>query len=161
MKKILIISISWTLAVLSMVLIFAFSSENSDKSSQTSSQVVEDVLKIPLPDEQVTPQLVKKFDMPMRKVAHFSIFAMLGFFIVNALNVTFKKRYLLMCGIAMIFSVLYAISDELHQKFVDGRVMSFWDVIIDSIGAVFGILFYSLIMFIIVKIKAKNNKIIN
>ena len=42
--------------------------------------------------------------------------------------------------IALPFSVLYAASDEVHQLFVDGRAGSAVDVLIDSGGALFGIL---------------------
>ena len=158
MKRIIILCVSWALVLASMGLIFAFSSENSDKSSKTSSQVVEEILKIPLPDEQVTPQLVKKFDLPMIKIAHFSVFAMLGFFVINAFYMTINKKPLILAGISLVCSILYAISDEIHQKFVDGRVMSFVDVLIDSIGSACGILFYLFIIFMIFKIKNKKQK---
>jgi len=36
---------------------------------------------------------------------------------------------------ALIFTILYAISDEFHQSFVQTRTSSFRDVVIDSISA--------------------------
>ena len=49
-----------------------------------------------------------------------------------------KKKPLLSLPIA--FSVLYAISDELHQYFVPGRSCEIIDVVIDSFGAICGII---------------------
>ncbi len=36
---------------------------------------------------------------------------------------------------AWLLTVLYAVSDELHQSFVPGRHASVWDVMIDALGA--------------------------
>jgi len=41
-----------------------------------------------------------------------------------------------------VFCVLYAISDETHQIFVPGRSAQISDVLIDSVGAIVGILMY-------------------
>jgi len=38
--------------------------------------------------------------------------------------------------------ILYAFSDELHQKFVSGRISSISDVFIDSLGIVLGCVIY-------------------
>ncbi len=37
-------------------------------------------------------------------------------------------------GLAWFLTLLYAISDEVHQAFVPGRTPSIWDVLIDGIG---------------------------
>jgi VanZ family protein len=39
---------------------------------------------------------------------------------------------------AVLISVLYGISDEAHQWFIDGRSVQFLDILIDSAGAVMG-----------------------
>lgn len=44
------------------------------------------------------------------------------------------QRFLNKCLLPMIFSILYACSDEWHQSFVPGRSALFSDVLIDSIG---------------------------
>lgn len=41
--------------------------------------------------------------------------------------------------LSLVFCILYAISDELHQLFVPGRGAQVKDVVIDSSGAVVGI----------------------
>ena len=43
--------------------------------------------------------------------------------------------------IALIITVLYALSDELHQTFVPTREGKFRDIIFDTIGAVFALYF--------------------
>ncbi|PHS31770.1 MAG: hypothetical protein COA82_09845 [Alkaliphilus sp.] len=44
--------------------------------------------------------------------------------------------------VTFVFCVLYAISDETHQIFVPGRSAQISDVLIDSVGAIVGILMY-------------------
>lgn len=152
MKKGLIIVVSWMLVLFSMLVIFAFSSEDGEKSAKTSEGVTDVVLK-PVPPEKKTPELVKKVNISIRKIAHFSAFAMLSFFTLNAFNLTFKKHLLIFSFISLGTTAIYAVFDEIHQKFVGGRVMSFIDVLIDSLGALFGILCYLFLIFIIFKIK--------
>lgn len=41
---------------------------------------------------------------------------------------------------ALIFSVLFAISDELHQHFTPDRDCDIWDVITDAVGSTFAII---------------------
>jgi VanZ family protein len=43
--------------------------------------------------------------------------------------------------LAAVFAVLYAISDEWHQKFIPGRSASVWDVAIDAAGIILGLAF--------------------
>ena len=62
-----------------------------------------------------------------RKFVHFATFGALWWLWDRALN---HEHPL----IAAVISVAYAISDEYHQTFVDGRVGSVRDVLIDSAG---------------------------
>lgn len=39
----------------------------------------------------------------------------------------------------VVICVLYGISDEIHQSFVEGRTASMFDVVVDAIGAVVGV----------------------
>ena len=70
----------------------------------------------------------------VRKFAHFSEYFILGILCINYFfrnNKNINYSYL--------FCILYAISDEIHQIFVPGRSFQFYDIFIDSIGAIFGI----------------------
>ena len=73
------------------------------------------------------------WDLVLRKLAHACEFALLGALLVRALR---DERAAFAAGVA------YAISDELHQLFVPGRVGSPLDVAIDSAGIAVGILLW-------------------
>ena len=113
-------------------MIFLFSSQPGEESSKISN------------------------DLIIRKLGHFSEYMALGFFSFSYLsnlfvennNVKdFKKTGIL----SFLFSVIYASSDEFHQTFVQGRDGNIIDVLIDSSGALVGILISSIIYFLITK----------
>lgn len=75
----------------------------------------------------------------IRKLAHFS-----EFFILFILSYECFKEYKIKHAIvlSLAFCLLCAITDELHQFFVLGRVASLRDCLIDLSGSVFGYLFW-------------------
>lgn len=79
---------------------------------------------------------------PIRKLAHFTEFAVLG--VISYLNIKdlFKNRHVIF---SLIFCALYAASDEIHQLFVPGRYCAVLDMGIDTCGALLGILLMHLI----------------
>jgi len=72
-------------------------------------------------------------DIPyLSYIYHFAAFFLFGFFLLFALKKDkLKSRDLILTGI---FSLLYAISDEIHQIFVPLRSASVGDILIDSLG---------------------------
>jgi VanZ family protein len=64
---------------------------------------------------------------------HFFQFFILGILLFRALIVTGYKKAAL---IAVTFCFIFAISDELHQLFVKGRVFSIKDIFADTLGAI-------------------------
>lgn len=90
----------------------------------------------------------------VRKTAHFTEYAILGaLFYLNLiqfpkLNSRIKKLLL-----PILFSFLYACTDEVHQIFVPGRSAQFRDVLIDTLGASFGAIITYLIIKLFTKIK--------
>ncbi len=70
----------------------------------------------------------------MRKGGHFAVYGILAWFSLRALSwpecPTTRAAWF-----ALVISVLYAASDELHQGFVPGRHPTFRDLLIDSAGA--------------------------
>ena len=92
-----------------MALIFAFSGMSSDD-----------------PDKGLLVLL-------MRKATHFSEYFVLTGLWWWALSTRVGAQRALLPALAI--SVAYAISDEWHQTFVDGRVGTWRDVLIDSAGA--------------------------
>ena len=78
-------------------------------------------------------------------IKHAIAYAVFGFFIARALFfqhslVGLRKRYLIF---AIIFGILYGISDEFHQLFVPGRSSEVRDALADAVGVIIGtLLFY-------------------
>jgi VanZ family protein len=70
------------------------------------------------------------WDLVLRKLAHAGEYALLGLLLQRA-----TRRP----SLALLLGVLYAISDELHQHFVEGRVGSVLDVGIDAVGLAIGV----------------------
>ena len=162
MKNKIIIVLSWALVLLTMMIIFNFSAESSEESSKTSGDVVEQVLGIFMEKEEITPPVIKKFQFPIRKAAHFGIYMLLGFCMMNAFDKTFKIKVIFNALYSVITCVLYAISDEIHQSFSLDRGPRALDTLIDSAGAVFGILIFICFLLLYEKILLpKLNKLSN
>lgn len=80
----------------------------------------------------------------VRKIAHFSEFAILGallrwLFAMLIANKALRFFLPLGCGIAA------AVVDEFIQWFTPGRVCSFWDMCIDWSGVITGVGFFALL----------------
>jgi hypothetical protein len=75
------------------------------------------------------------WDLVLRKIAHAGEYAILGALLVRA---TGKPI------VALALGTLYAISDEIHQSFVPGRLGSPLDVAIDAVGVAIGVALWQL-----------------
>ena len=145
-------------AVAVMVTIFMFSSENSSKSSVTSSGISKYIVSVLFPDIELKTWAEQKEIRDMithivRKCAHFSIYAILGFFMCLAVG---KGKFLsLNSVISLDLCFLYACTDEFHQLFVSGRSGEFRDVIIDTLGSCTGIIISALMYRLFLKILKK------
>lgn len=73
----------------------------------------------------------------LRKLAHFSVYFVLGFLLYRVLRFYLKRGKTFL--FSFILTVAYAISDEFHQHFTAGRSPHIEDVMIDSVGAFLGI----------------------
>ena len=73
------------------------------------------------------------WDLVLRKIAHAAEYALLGALLVRATG---------RAGLAFTLGVLYAVSDEVHQAFVPGRLGSPLDVAIDAAGVAVGIVLW-------------------
>lgn len=149
------------LIIVNCIAIFLFSAQDSEKSSQTSSVVVEQVVtKISNVNKKVKKESLKdQVTFYVRKTAHFSIYALLGIWLMNEAN-TFditKKRKIVLC---IVFACLYAISDEFHQSFISGRSQEIRDICIDTCGALFGCILVMLAGKLITMIKNKKGETI-
>ena len=89
----------------------------------------------------------------VRKLAHFSIFAVLGLLGFAAFSVDLPPRRAFPA--ALILGAVRAILDEVHQSFVPGRSCEVRDMCIDFAGVLLGAAFLLLILLFI---KHQNNK---
>lgn len=155
MQKIIRIS----LVVIWMIIIFSFSQVNGEKSGSSSIKLIKDsvinincfLVKIkiakPLSDKRAT-KMAEFLNYPVRKAMHISEYFILALLLYwTIILYKNKKTYLL----TFLISVLYAISDEIHQLFT-ARTSSFKDVLIDTIGIIFAIMFIEIVK----KIKTQN-----
>ena len=135
-----------------MAMIFCLSCENADKSSETSGFFTDFVLRHFIRGyEDFTPERQEEIhglvSHIVRKCAHFSAYASLGF--CTSCAVGRRRLFSLGSLTAWAVCILYACSDELHQRFVAGRSCELRDVLIDSCGALTGLLVSMAVMLII------------
>src|SRR5690625_2505387 len=117
-------------SVVWMGTIFYLSHQPADKSSETSLGVVDIALNIiPVPEAYE-----QEFHAFVRKSAHFFAYAFLAMLIYYAYRGKHRIFFTLMS------SLLYAISDEIHQLFIRGRRAEIGDELIDVCGDNFGLL---------------------
>ena len=137
------------LTIITMIVIFIFSSENGDKSKDTSRGFVRGVVNTFIftknLDEIQKEELIENSQFIIRKTAHFTVYTILGINVYGFVNTykNIKIKYKIL--ITIFVCALYAMSDEFHQLFSSGRSASIRDVCIDTTGAIFGILIFVLV----------------
>ena len=142
-KKILTI----ILILIWMCIVFKFSSQPSTESSQLSGGITKTILNLFNVLEGKTLEQQSAIETVVRKLAHFSIYALGGILIllhVNLYKITLNQKVM----ISQIIGTAYAMTDEIHQLFISGRSGEIRDVCIDSLGVITGII----ILLIIFKI---------
>ena len=157
MKKLIVIM----LVVFSLGGMYYFSSQNAQMSGNQSQEVVRIIDKIrdkvTLQDEKLIKiqtniyDKLKRFGSKsyiVRKMAHFSIYALIGTSLLLFIY-EFSKKLVLSSLIAFLLSITYACYDEYRQLSVPGRSGSIKDVFIDSSGALTGIILTFIIISII------------
>lgn len=85
---------------------------------------------LPTPDHRWLETLIEKS-------AHAFEYAVLAALVVRALSVPNGKRRLAF-GAGVLVASLYALSDELHQTYVPGRLADWSDIMFDWMGAIVG-----------------------
>jgi len=128
MKKYLFL----TLLIIWMIFIFY----NSNQISETSmgyTHLITDKL-----SELFNNSIIFYNDITItiiRKSAHFIEYFVLGILAYKS-YILFKNKKII---IVVVFCVIYAISDEVHQIFIEGRSFQIYDIAIDSIGSLVAI----------------------
>lgn len=133
------------LAIIWMGVIFMFSAQVSDESKSSSNKVTSAVVNtvISIKKENISEEkrqkIIEDKTFIVRKTAHFTEYFILGLIFILYLQTKEKlaPKYIIL---AIIFCVLYATGDEIHQLFVDGRSCKIMDILIDTCGSSLAIL---------------------
>lgn len=128
------------LVVIWMIVIFMFSNQKANDSSKLSDgfilktvRIIEEITNKEYSDEEILDKFVK----PVRKLAHFIIYLILGILVYNYIRIFGYKHTIL---ISLLICIMYSCTDEIHQVFIEGRSGEILDVLIDSIGSFIGII---------------------
>ena len=151
MKKRFLPALLFLLSFLWIVFIFSNSLENSVESGEKSTWVYNLI-------HAFLPWVSKLF---IRKMGHFAEFAILGVLLSFSINSllspapvsSLKSRLPLFFALPAIFTV--GCLDELLQNFSEGRHPAFTDVLIDTAGGLFGVLFIFGLLLIILHARKK------
>lgn len=134
MKKLKLI-----LVILWMFIIFMFSHQKADDSSKLSDGLILKTVRIieKITDKNYSDEeILEKFVKPVRKMAHFTIYLILGVLVYLYIKETNINKVFI---ISLLICILYALSDEIHQLFILGRSGRIFDVFVDSLGSLTGI----------------------
>ena len=145
--KIIYLIFSWLLVAICMGIIFSLSAQNGEESSELSDSFVKDLLNL----------IGLNIDEGLlRTMAHCLEFMGLSVLLFNAIYSTWKLKITFV--LAFFGTVLYAVSDEIHQIFVPDRAFQISDIFVDSTGAFIGVTICFCILKIILFIKERGNK---
>lgn len=148
-KKHLYRGILWLITLGILLMMFGFSSQDSVQSGSISGKIARPITDFLAQRQGLTGQaywnLYSQVDFAVRKTAHFSEYALLGVLLTLLLDsYGVRWRWLSWAG-----CTLYAATDEIHQLFVAGRTGKWQDVLIDSSGALTGMLLVLLVLWLI------------
>ena len=131
--------ITTILLILWMILIFMFSNQNATASKKVSDMVAKNTITTvgKVTGKKYTEKDKKNFiydsRVVIRKTAHFTLYFILGilvYFTFRSYGIS-NKIFIY----SILFCLLYAISDEIHQLFSSGRSFKIMDIFIDTMSA--------------------------
>ncbi|MGN0186053.1 MAG: VanZ family protein [Aristaeellaceae bacterium] len=133
-RKALRLILFWALAVGWIAVLFFFSGQNAAESGRLSGALADFVRGI-FPFNRIPPD---QLEHVLRKLAHFSIFALEGFLLCLALTESFRDKTA-GAALSVIVCTALAAGNELHQMFSEGRSCEGRDMLIDTGGALLGV----------------------
>lgn len=160
---------TFALVVAVSVMIFRFSAQPAEESVQTSQEIVDVALDVFVPKleeypEEEQKQIEDRMTHTVRKAAHVLEYAALGgalllhFCAIRAKMRQQGKTFRFVAVAAFAISVVYAITDEIHQGFVGGRGPGTGDVLLDACGVLLGFALATLGMWFLQRIFRKKRK---
>jgi VanZ family protein len=131
----------WAPALAWMLLIFLASGDLL--SAEHTSRFLVPFLRWLKPD--ISAGALIEIHFCVRKAAHVTEYAILALFVCRAIfrGGNAKTARSILFVVAWIACAAVAACDEFRQSFVESRGASPWDVMIDSAGAIFGLLLYA------------------
>lgn len=149
-KKQLIFSLLCVIVI--MIIIYNFSAQNGIDSSGISKKISRLICRVIFFNyENMSGEqqmfVVNELHYFIRKLAHFSIYMLLGMFSYMAL-IPFKQELKKPAVISLAVCAVYAVFDEIHQRFIPGRSMRVTDMVLDTFGAFIGIVIVAVIVIV-------------
>ena len=131
------------LILLWMFIIFSFSGDTGETSGGLTEEIIVKVTTTLTDIKEGTKEMqdvIDKWMFPTRKAAHYFVYFVLAFLIMNTLFIMgVKKHSVIISGIICIFDTM---GDEYHQTFVSGRTGQISDVLLDSSAALISAFLY-------------------
>ena len=135
--------LAWIAMLFWMAVIFGFSAQSAEDSSEISGGLIRRVIETVMPDfsemsAEEQDAIVESWQTVVRKVGHMAEYTVLG--VLSWITMGFHfSRFRRRVGVAAGIGLLYAITDEVHQIFVPDRGPGVLDVVIDFAGVCIGI----------------------
>lgn len=171
-RKILKI-ISTIFVLVWMITVFIFSSQDGTQTLNTSGafiQVIDSTLNNVESNNTNKTDTVntqdnnnKKYNYSqelqtfVRKNAHYFLYTV-GGIILSVFFYAFLGKNKKVYAFAILTGMLYAMSDEFHQRFVEGRTSRITDVGIDTLGVITGTILFMIFVNILIKSRKKKSE---
>jgi VanZ family protein len=131
----------WMPVIAWMILIFMGSSDVL--SAEHTSRFIVPLLR--WLDPQISFATIVAIHITIRKLGHFTEYAILALLLWRALHGTFSTvKGIMLTGLTFLVAAGFAASDEFHQSFVPTRTASPRDVMIDCFGALVAVMLCAL-----------------
>ena len=145
-----------------MLFLFLRSAENAEQSSARSEALTEKMVEMAVGHNSSLTGEEKKtwegvLEPILRNAAHIGGYGILGA-LYYLFAETFSLSPLLKGALSFAGAVLYAFSDELHQRSVPGRSMEWSDLVRDSCGAAAAVLFLMFVFFLFRRARSRKNR---
>ena len=123
-------------------MIFVFIGSTDLMSAEHTSRFIGPFLRWVAPD--ISTATVESIQLLVRKCAHLAEYAILAALLYRAFRYG-QDNFWRAATLAFVAATFYASLDEFHQSFVPSRTGTPWDVGIDSLGAVAGLVIYRIV----------------
>ena len=119
-----------------LIIIYTFSSQSSSDSNKLSKSIINgsiEIYKVVSHKEVNNMTVINKYNVYLRKIAHFTEFFLLAIFIFLLLDTTNINKKTIIC---ILVCFAFACLDEVHQYYNGSRDPRMLDVIIDTCGSI-------------------------